>query len=203
MRIYKTIGTNVLLNVDDQVHTAKNSTARVILSSGDEVVTLRSNTVFRVEDQNEAESNTRLLTGDLTFEVNPNRTLVNDRKREFKIRTISAVVGVRGSEGDVFFESDTGATIVVSEEGDIYIIPPEFEGDEDAIIVIPAGSSAKMTEESIRLPGSDKEIAKKDAIVQTRKKNQQEREKQAEKKTAEKKTAEKKTAEKKTAEKKT
>ena len=58
VRIYKTIGTNVLLNVDDQVHTAKNSTARVILSSGDEVVTLRSNTVFRVEDQNEAESNT-------------------------------------------------------------------------------------------------------------------------------------------------
>ena len=56
VRIYKTIGTNVLLNVDDRIHTASNSAARVILSSGDEVVALKANTVFKVEDENEIET---------------------------------------------------------------------------------------------------------------------------------------------------
>ena len=78
-----------------------------------------------MEDENEieAESNTRLLTGNLTFEINPNRALVNGRKREFKIRTVTAVVGVRGSEGDVGFDPATGETEVVANEGDIYVVP--------------------------------------------------------------------------------
>ncbi len=53
VRIYNVPGTTVLLSVDDQVHTARNSAARVILSSGDEVVTLQANTVFKVEKENE------------------------------------------------------------------------------------------------------------------------------------------------------
>ncbi|MGA1560940.1 MAG: hypothetical protein ACO390_18205 [bacterium] len=84
VRIYNVPGTTVLLSVDDQVHTARNSAARVILSSGDEVVTLQANTVFKVENESNEESNTRLLTGNLNIEVNPNRALINGRKRPFR-----------------------------------------------------------------------------------------------------------------------
>ena len=69
VRIYNVPGTTVLLSVDDQVHTARNSSARVIRSSGDEVVTLKANTVFKVENESNEESNTRLLTGNLNIEV--------------------------------------------------------------------------------------------------------------------------------------
>ena len=174
VRIYKTIGTNVLLNVDDRIHTASNSTARVILSSGDEVVTLKANTVFKVEDANETkgESNTRLLTGNLTFEVNPNRSLVNGRKREFKIRTVTAVIGVRGSKGGVEFSPETGETALEAESGEIYAVPPELEGDSDAEISVPPGESVSLTQEAIKLPGARTAISKNAAISKTRKTNQ-------------------------------
>ncbi|MEC7193629.1 MAG: FecR family protein, partial [SAR324 cluster bacterium] len=180
VRIYNVPGTTVLLSVDDQVHTARNSAARVILSSGDEVVTLKANTVFKVEDENEieAESNTRLLTGNLTFEINPNRALVNGRKREFKIRTVTAVVGVRGSEGDVGFDPATGETEVVANEGDIYVVPPDLEGDELAQIPVPPGSDVSLTQETIKLPGADKPVAKEEAVAKTREENKQKQEEQ-------------------------
>jgi hypothetical protein len=180
VRIYNVPGTTVLLSVDDQVHTARNSAARVILSSGDEVVTLQANTVFKVENENEikAESNTRLLTGNLTFEINPNRALVNGRKREFKIRTVTAVVGVRGSEGDVGFDPATGETEVVATEGDIYVVPPDLEGDELAQIPVPPGSDVSLTQETIKLPGADKPVAKEEAVAKTREENKQKQEEQ-------------------------
>ena len=180
VRIYNVPGTTVLLSVNDQVHTARNSAARVILSSGDEVVTLKANTVFKVEDENEieAESNTRLLTGNLTFEINPNRALVNGRKREFKIRTVTAVVGVRGSEGDVGFDPATGETEVVANEGDIYVVPPDLEGDELAQIPVPPGSDVSLTQETIKLPGADKPVAKEEAVAKTREENKQKQEEQ-------------------------
>jgi len=180
VRIYNVPGTTVLLSVDDQVHTARNSAARVILSSGDEVVTLQANTVFKVEKENElaAESNTRLLTGNLTFEINPNRALVNGRKREFKIRTVTAVVGVRGSEGDVGFDPATGETAVVANEGDIYVVPPDLEGDELAQIPVPPGSDVSLTQETIKLPGADKPVAKEEAVAKTREENKQKQEEQ-------------------------
>ena len=180
VRIYNVPGTTVLLSVDDQVHTARNSAARVILSSGDEVVTLQANTVFKVENENEiaAESNTRLLTGNLTFEINPNRALVNGRKREFKIRTVTAVVGVRGSEGDVGFDPATGETAVVANEGDIYVVPPDLEGDELAQIPVPPGSDVSLTQETIKLPGADKPVAKEEAVAKTREENKQKQEEQ-------------------------
>ena len=180
VRIYNVPGTTVLLSVDDQVHTARNSSARVILSSGDEVVTLQANTVFKVEDENEieAESNTRLLTGNLTFEINPNRALVNGRKREFKIRTVTAVVGVRGSEGDVGFDPATGETEVVANEGDIYVVPPDLEEDELAQIPVPPGSDVSLTQETIKLPGADKPVAKEEAVAKTREENKQKQEEQ-------------------------
>ena len=75
-------GTTVLLSVDDQVHTARNSAARVILSSGDEVVTLKANTVFKVEDENEIEAESNASTDwQSHFEINPNRALVNAQTR--------------------------------------------------------------------------------------------------------------------------
>ena len=180
VRIYNVPGTTVLLSVDDQIHTARNSAARVILSSGDEVVTLQANTVFKVEKENElaAESNTRLLTGNLTFEINPNRALVNGRKREFKIRTVTAVVGVRGSEGDVGFDPATGETAVVANEGDIYVVPPDLEGDELAQIPVPPGSDVSLTQETIKLPGADKPVAKEEAVAKTREENKQKQEEQ-------------------------
>ena len=49
VRIYNVPGTTVLLSVGDQVHAARNSAARVILSSGDEVVTVRDQTIFRID----------------------------------------------------------------------------------------------------------------------------------------------------------
>jgi DNA segregation ATPase FtsK/SpoIIIE-like protein len=151
----------------------------VILSSGDEVVTLQANTVFKVENENEiaAESNTRLLTGNLTFEINPNRALVNGRKREFKIRTVTAVVGVRGSEGDIRFDPATGETEVVAVEGDIYIVPPEFEGDELAQIQVDPGSDVSMTQETVQIAGA-KPIAKEQAVASAREENKQQQEEQ-------------------------
>ena len=180
VRIYNVPGTTVLLSVDDQIHTARNSAARVILSSGDEVVTLQANTVFKVEKENElaAESNTRLLTGNLTFEINPNRALVNGRKREFKIRTVTAVVGVRGSEGNVGFDPATGETAVVANEGDIYVVPPDLEGDGLAQIPVPPGSDVSLTQETIKLPGADKPVAKEEAVAKTREENKQKQEEQ-------------------------
>jgi hypothetical protein len=176
VRIYNEPGTTVLIEVGDQIHTARDSQVRLVLSSGDEIVSLGANTVFQVDAATAEDSSTRLLTGDLKFEINPNRPLVNGKKRQFKIRTVTAVVGVRGSEGDVGFDPSTGETSVVAAAGDIYVVPPELEGDTLAEISIPPGQDVSLTQESIKLPGADKPVSKEEAVAQTRESNKQKQE---------------------------
>ncbi len=154
VRIYNVPGTTVLLSVDDQVHTARNSAARVILSSGDEVVTLQANTVFKVENESNEESNTRLLTGNLNIEVNPNRALINGRKRPFKVRTVTAVVGVRGTNLETSFDPATGETETTVLEGTVTVEVAELEGDESAAFPVEAGQSMAVKPDGIRPPGA-------------------------------------------------
>lgn len=154
VRIYNVPGTTVLLSVDDQVHTARNSAARVILSSGDEVVTLQANTVFKVENESNEESNTRLLTGNLNIEVNPNRALINGRKRPFKVRTVTAVVGVRGTNLETSFDPATGETETTVLEGTVTVEVADLEGDESAAFPVEAGQSMAVKPDGIRPPGA-------------------------------------------------
>ena len=154
VRIYNVPGTTVLLSVDDQIHTARNSAARVILSSGDEVVTLQANTVFKVENESNEESNTRLLTGNLNIEVNPNRALINGRKRPFKVRTVTAVVGVRGTNLETSFDPATGETETTVLEGTVTVEVAELEGDESAAFPVEAGQSMAVKPDGIRPPGA-------------------------------------------------
>jgi len=154
VRIYNVPGTTVLLSVDDQIHTARNSAARVILSSGDEVVTLQANTVFKVENESNEESNTRLLTGNLNIEVNPNRALINGRKRPFKVRTVTAVVGVRGTNLETSFDPATGETETTVLEGTVTVEVADLEGDESAAFPVEAGQSMAVKPDGIRPPGA-------------------------------------------------
>ena len=176
VRIYNVPGTTVLLSVGDQVHAARNSAARVILSSGDEVVTIRDQTIFRIEEANKEESNTRLLIGNIAFNVNPNRPLINGRKRSFNIRTVTAVLGIRGTDGEAI-KTETGVQFELnSGSADIEIPGSEIK------IEIGAGESAEVQDSGpIKLPGETKFRSRKAALKQEEKK-QEEKKKEEKKK---------------------
>ena len=102
--IFSEKGSKIPLQLKDQVQTGASSKALIRLPKKDETIQLGSRSFFGLDNLTEDQTKVSLLTGKGQFKVTPKisarKTIRRKgRKRDrFKIRTVTAVVGVRGTE---------------------------------------------------------------------------------------------------------
>ena len=112
----------------DHLQTGANSKAKIILKFSKEVIQLSSRSFFEVDDVNAVQSKIALLTGKGQFKI-PKKKLTKKRKKpRFKVRTVTALIGVKGTE----FVMGTGneQTSLLTLSGEVTMAPvsaPDIE----------------------------------------------------------------------------
>ena len=102
--IFNEKGSKIPLQLKDQVQTGASSKALIRLPKKDETIQLGSRSFFGLDNLTEDQTKVSLLTGKGQFKVTPKKFARKTIRRKgrkldrFKIRTVTAVVGVRGTE---------------------------------------------------------------------------------------------------------
>ncbi len=141
VQIINKLGIRLPLRNGDHVQTGANSKAEITLKFNKEVIHLSSRSFFEVDDVNAEQSKIALLTGKGQFKI-PKKKLSKKRKKpRFKVRTVTAVVGVRGTE----FVMGTGneQTSLLTLSGEVLMAPvsaPDIE------VVIPQNQASTVVQ---------------------------------------------------------
>ena len=102
--VFKEKGSKIPLLLKDEIQTGTNSKAQIRLPGKDETIKLGSRSFFGLDNLTEDQTQVSLLTGKGQFKVTPRKSArkplrqKGKRRNRFKIRTVTAVVGVRGTE---------------------------------------------------------------------------------------------------------
>ena len=132
--VFSKKGSKIPLLLKDEVQTGAISNALIRLPKKDETIKLGSRSFFGLDNLTEDQTNVSLLTGKGQFKVTPKKMARKSLRRKgkkrdrFKIRTVTAVVGVRGTE---FVLGTSGSqTNLLTLSGMVTIAPveaPEIE----------------------------------------------------------------------------
>ena len=102
--VFNEKGSKIPLLLKDEIQTGANSKAQIRLPGKDETIKLGSRSFFGLDNLTEDQTQVSLLTGKGQFKVTPRKSArkplrqKGTRLNRFKIRTVTAVVGVRGTE---------------------------------------------------------------------------------------------------------
>ena len=102
--VFSKKGSKIPLLLKDEIQTGANSKAQIRLPGKDETIKLGSRSFFGLDNLTEDQTQVSLLTGKGQFKVTPRKSArkplrqKGKRRNRFKIRTVTAVVGVRGTE---------------------------------------------------------------------------------------------------------
>ena len=102
--VFNEKGSKIPLLLKDEIQTGANSKAQIRLPGKDETIKLGSRSFFGLDNLTEDQTQVSLLTGKGQFKVTPRKSArkplrqKGKRRNRFKIRTVTAVVGVRGTE---------------------------------------------------------------------------------------------------------
>ena len=102
--VFSEKGSKIPLLLKDEIQTGANSKAQIRLPGKDETIKLGSRSFFGLDNLSEDQTQVSLLTGKGQFKVTPGKSArkplrqKGKRRNRFKIRTVTAVVGVRGTE---------------------------------------------------------------------------------------------------------
>ena len=141
VQIINKLGIRLPLRNGDHVQTGANSKAEITLKFNKEVIHLSSRSFFEVDDINAEQSKIALLTGKGQFKI-PKKKLSKKRKKpRFNVRTVTAVIGVRGTE----FVMGTGneQTSLLTLSGEVTMAPisaPDIE------VVIPQNQASTVVQ---------------------------------------------------------
>ena len=139
VQIINKLGFKLPLLNGDRVQTGANSKAVITLIFSKEVIQLSSRSFFEVDDVNEVQSKIALLTGKGQFKIPKNKLKRKSKKPYFKVRTVTALIGVKGTE----FVMGTGneQTSLLTLSGEVTMAPvsaPDIE------VVIPQNQASTV-----------------------------------------------------------
>ena len=86
------------LELEEQILTGKNTRATISLRGKEEEIRLRAFTLFKVNSLKSNQTEVEMPTGKARFIIKRKLNRMKKRRRQFNVRTVTAVVGVRGTE---------------------------------------------------------------------------------------------------------
>lgn len=140
-------GMKVKLNNGDRVQTGTDTKATILLKFREEVIQLNSRSFFQMDNVSKSQSKVALLTGKGQFKVPTKRLKRKRKKSRFKVRTVTAVIGVRGTE----FVMGTGnvQTSLLTLSGEVVMAPvsaPDIE------VVVPENQASTVVQGAAPTP---------------------------------------------------
>ena len=97
----------VELELGEQVLTGKNTRARIEMREKEEEIRLRVDTLFKVNSLDLDQTEVEMPTGKARFKIKRKLNRKKKQRRKFNVRTVTALVGVRGTE---FVMGSSGAS---------------------------------------------------------------------------------------------
>ena len=97
----------VELELGEQVLTGKNTRARIEMREKEEEIRLRVDTLFKVNSLDSDQTEVEMPTGKARFKIKRKLNRKKKQRRKFNVRTVTALVGVRGTE---FVMGSSGAS---------------------------------------------------------------------------------------------
>ena len=88
----------VELELGEQVLTGKNTRARIKMRGKEEEIRLRVDTLFKVNSLDSDQTEVEMPTGKARFKIKRKLNRKKNQRRKFNVRTVTALVGVRGTE---------------------------------------------------------------------------------------------------------
>ena len=88
----------VELELGEQVLTGKNTRARIKMRGKEEEIRLRVDTLFKVNSLDSDQTEVEMPTGKARFKIKRKLNLKKKQRRKFNVRTVTALIGVRGTE---------------------------------------------------------------------------------------------------------
>ena len=88
----------VELELGEQVLTGKNTRARIEMREKEEEIRLRVDTLFKVNSLDLDQTEVEMPTGKARFKIKRKLNWKKKQRRKFNVRTVTALVGVRGTE---------------------------------------------------------------------------------------------------------
>ena len=88
----------VELELGEQVLTGKNTRARIKMRGKEEEIRLRVDTLFKVNSLDSDQTEVEMPTGKARFKIKRKLNWKKKQRRKFNVRTVTALVGVRGTE---------------------------------------------------------------------------------------------------------
>ena len=88
----------VELELGEQILTGKNTRATIKMRGKEEEIRLRVDTLFQVNSLEPNQTEVEMPTGKARFKIKRKLNRKKKRKRQFNVRTVTALIGVRGTE---------------------------------------------------------------------------------------------------------
>ncbi len=88
----------VELELGEQILTGKNTSARIEMRGKEEEIRLRVDTLFKVNSLDLDQTEVEMPTGKARFKIKRKLNRKKKQRRKFNVRTVTALVGVRGTE---------------------------------------------------------------------------------------------------------
>ena len=152
-RLLRKPGAKMVIHAKDRVQTGKDTSVKIKIKGKPEIIELSSRSFFRMGKINRQTSSISLLTGKARFKIQGKLKRKSKSKR-FQIRTVTALVGVRGTDFVVGASNTQTSLLTIS--GTVSVAPVSMP---DIEIEVPANQASTIQQNST--PTAPVEVAPK------------------------------------------
>ena len=131
-------GSKMVLQADDRVQTGKESSVKIKIKGKPEMIELSSRAFFRMGKITQQTSSISLLTGKARFKIK-GKLKRKSKKKRFQIRTVTALVGVRGTDFVVGASNTETSLLTIS--GSVSVAPVTMP---DIEILVPENQASSV-----------------------------------------------------------
>ena len=135
-------GAKIILKARDRVQTGRDTVAKIRIKGKSEIIELKSRAFFRMGKISRNTSSISLLTGKARFQI-LGKPVKNNKRKRFQIRTVTALIGVRGTDFVVGASNTQTSLLTIS--GTVSVAPVSMP---DIEIDVPANQASKVQQNS-------------------------------------------------------